>query len=341
MIREVTKDIYSRAWHEFSGSPLQSWQWGELKKERWEVEWLGIFVKDELLAVVMMLLRRFPCSIVTRFFGFEFLAYIPRGVAVKDVKFFKKVLEDLEKYASKKGVAFILIDPERNFSIKNWNEEFKKALEAKDWKVAGAPIEPNQTNVIELDRSDEDLFAAMKPKWRRNIKKAKRHGVEVREVCDISAVDNFYSVISVVEKNTKFKARSEGYFKRMWGVLGQDGFVRIFVATYNREVVASYLVLVTNQAAYEIYGGATSKGRDLEAAYLLKWEIMRTMRTGGRKFYDHWGVAPKDEDGHPLSGISYFKSGFGGEYMEFLPQYVKIFNQGAYFFYRIFKRFAS
>jgi peptidoglycan pentaglycine glycine transferase (the first glycine) len=338
MLKEIPKDEYHEAWRRLNGSPLQSWQWGELKSETWEVERLGIFDKEELISVVTIFLRAFPLSALTRILGFKYLAYIPRGLAIQSVKYFSKVLKELTEYLQEKKVAFILLDPEKDLLIKGWNKEFEKALKAEGWKVAGTSIEPNQTNVIRISKSEEKLFAAMKPKWRRNIKKAKRHGIEIRESCDRHAVDEFYSVISEVAESTNFKIRSKEYFRKMWDVLSQDGLIRIFVATSGEEVVSTYLILVTDHVACEIYGGSTKKGRDLEASYLLKWEIMRAMKAGGRKFYDHWGVAPKDSDNHPLSGISYFKSGFGGKYVQFLPQYVKVFNPLAYLGYKLFGR---
>lgn len=338
MIKPIPKDEYYEAWRRFNGSPLQSWQWGELKSETWEVERLGVFQKEELLSVITIFMRKFPLSALTKVLGFEYMAYIPRGIAIQGIKYFPKVIKELSEYIRKKRVGFVLLDPEKDLLIEGWNKEFKKALKSEGWRVAGTSIEPNQTNVVRIDKEDEKLFAAMKPKWRRNIKKAIRHGVEVRESCDSRAVDEFYSVISEVAKHTDFKIRSKEYFKKMWEVLSQDGLIRIFIATSGEEIISTYLVLVTDNAAYEVYGGATKKGRDLEASYLLKREIMRAMKAGGRKFYDHWGVAPKDSDRHPLSGISYFKSGFGGKYVQLLPQYVKVLNPFAYLGYKVLGR---
>ena len=79
------------------------------------------------------------------------------------------------------------------------------------------------------------------------------------------------------------------------------------------------------------------KGRDYETSFLLKWDIIRKMRDEGKVYYDQWGVAPKDSESHPLKGISYFKSGFGGRYVEFLPQYGKVYNKLGYWIYKLSK----
>lgn len=335
MIKEIGKSQYMQFWKEHNGSCLQSWQWGEVKSATWNVFRYGVFEDEEIVCVVSVLVKPFPYSGVTKLFGLHNFAYIPRGFPIRDVKYFKLALDAVLAVMQKQGVAFILIDPENNFLIKGWNEQFKAALEAGSWKPAAVSIEPNQTDVVDIAKSEEEMLTAMKPKWRRNIKKATRDGVKVNEVTGHENIEKFYKPIASVEQYTSFKARDVEYFKKIWDEMSEDQLVRVFVAEYENEVVASYMVLTNDKVAFEIYGGATRKGRDVEASYLLKWEIMKKMSEEGRKYYDHWGVAPKDDADHPLVGISYFKSGFGGKYVEFLPQYVKVFNKIGYWLYRL------
>lgn len=335
MLKIIPKDQYTAFWKKYNGSPLQSWEWGDVKAAQWDVDRLGLFDDDELVGVVTVFLRSVPFSAVTQLLGFQKVAYIPRGFTVRGTSNLDKGLRALEAYYRSKKVAFILIDPENNIFIDTWNTDFANALSKNGWNGGGVTEEPNQTNVVRIDADDETLMRNMKPKWRRNIKKAMREGVVVKEVAGKEGVDQFYAMISEVERNTSFVARDKMYFQRIWDKLSPNDLVRIFVATVGEEVVAAYMVLLTDKVAYEIYGGSNQKGRDTEASYLLKWEIMRTMRIGGRTHYDHWGVAPKDADSHPLSGISYFKSGFGGEYVQFLEQHVKVFNKIGYWLYRL------
>ncbi len=335
MIKPINKEQYHKFWKSYIGSSNQSWAWGDFKSNfGWEVERLGIFDNNELISVISIFKRTFPFSLLTSLFGFNKFAYIPRGFAVKDVRFFDLVLKSLDKYYRNKKEAFILIDPENNLLVNNWNEEFKKALESAGFKNSGVTIQANQTDVIEIDKDEDELMDQIRPKWRRNIKKSERHGVKIKEESGDSAVDKFYSVILKVQKNTDFKAHSKEYYKKMWEILKKDELIKIFTANYRGKIIATYLVLSNSVTGYEIYGGATSKGRDLEASYLLKWEIIKRLADSGKQFYDQWGVSPKGEKDHPLRGITYFKSGFGGSYVQFLPQYVKVYNKIGYFLYK-------
>lgn len=338
MLKKIYKQIYHKKWEEFLGSPVQSWAWGEVKHAYgWDVERFAVYKENEIVSVVSVLLRRFPLSSFVSLLGFKQFAYIPRGFAVKDEKYFKTALKSLEEYYKDKA-AFIIIDPDRPFGTNKWNESFKSALDELEWAKSGVSIQPNQTNVIDIKRSEKELISSFRPKWRRNLRKAQRQGVRVYEAKDKDGVSDFYQVISSVERSTKFVAHSEEYFLKMWEEMKKDGLIRIFIAERKSELLSAYLVLVNKDAGFEVFGGSTKIGRDLEASYLLKLEIMCRLSEDGKQFYDQWGVAPKGEENHPLSGISYYKSGFGGAYVDFLPQYVKIFNKIGYLLYKMFKR---
>ncbi|KXK26977.1 MAG: FemAB family protein [candidate division WS6 bacterium OLB20] len=176
----------------------------------------------------------------------------------------------------------------------------------------------------------------MKGKYRRNIKKAERHGVTVSiHTHDASAVDAFYTVMQEIFKATDYVMHDKNYFLKVWEQLSQKDLARILLAEHHGAVVGAYLVALDEISVYELYGGVTSEGRDLEAGYMLKWEAMKMTSALGRRYYDHWGVAPRDLNGnytkgHPLESISSFKHGFGGTDHCFAKTRVLVLNGTKY-----------
>ncbi len=338
MIKIISKKEYTDFWKQYNGSCMQSWAWGEFKSYAWKVERLGIFLDEELISVISVHIRKLPFSSLLELLGINSFAYIPRGLVVNDVSNIQKALTEIDNYLKEKKVAFVLIDPENNVFIERWNDKFEEALRNMGWQKAGVTTQPNQTDIIRIDKSDEELFKLFRPKWRRNINKGKRHSIKIYEVEDNAAVDKFYKVISDVAKRTDFVCKDVAYFRRMWDVLSKNDEIKIFIAEKDSEVLATYLVIVSENVAYEIFGGSTLKGRDLEAAFLLKWKIIKKMRDEGKVYYDQWGVSPKEAKDHPLKGISYFKSGFGGEYVEFLTQYRRVYSKWVYKIYKLLKK---
>jgi len=334
MIKNISKEQYTKVWKVCNGSPLESWQWGEFKSHNWKIERYGFYIEGSISGCVTLFIKKFPFSFLTNLLGYNSFAYIPRGFPVNDSKNINSFLKELDDFIKMKKFAFVVLDPGLNLLDKRWNGNFKNALKLNGWNENGTTIQPNQTNIISLSESEGEIFSNMKPKWKRNINKAKRHGVKVNELKDDNAISRFYEIISDVSKNTDFKIHSKEYFSDMWENLKVDNLVRIFIAEADNKLLASYLILTSKNSACEIYGGANKAGRDLEAGYLLKWEIMKQMKKEGKLYYDQWGVAPKDDLKHPLSGITYFKEGFGGEFVQFLPQYAKVKSK---FLFGLFK----
>ncbi len=288
------------------------------------------------------------------------IGYIPRGIPILNYKYFDEILSEIESYYRNRNVAFILIDPDMDFDDEKKNKKFKEALKKANWLVSGETFQPNQTSVIKISNNFDQIFASFRGKWRRNIKKAIRQGVVVEELqarvnrgnrrnhnlnnlddtSNFEKIKEFYNVISFVSGRKKgFKIHPIEYFFDIWKYLSPEGLVKIFLARYKEKTVAVNLILLNSKNAYEIYGGSTEEGRDCEASYLLKWEILKKVALIGKRYYDQWGVAPLGVKSHPLSGISYFKSGFGGKYFQFLPQYAKVFDKLAFFGYKLLRKY--
>ena len=203
MIKRLGENDYKNFWRKFHGSPLQSWSWGELKKDTWDIERIGVLRNKTVIAVITLMYRKLPLRTLTRIFGFESFAYIPRGFASNsDIGY---AINELSNYLNRKKVAFSLIDPENNFGVDKWNEKFAKELKENDWKEAGVTIQPNQTDLIRIDYGEDEMYKRLRPKWRRNIRKAERQGVKIQEVENITGVNDFYKIISDVKDRTSFK----------------------------------------------------------------------------------------------------------------------------------------
>lgn len=57
---------------------------------------------------------------------------------------------------------------------------------------------------------------------------------------------------------------------------------------------------------------------------------MRDLKEQGVKKYNLWGIAPPGEKNHRYSGVTTFKTGFGGEVVEFIPAHDIVISRGKY-----------
>jgi lipid II:glycine glycyltransferase (peptidoglycan interpeptide bridge formation enzyme) len=330
------RSTYMDQFQKYDLDLLQSWQWGQIKDNEWEP--IRLFI-DEV--PVNLLIRKLP--LLNKYFG-----YIPRGFNPQTIS--SEWLNDLTLYCSKElNLSHLIIDP--NLAQ---NSEYESLFGELGFKTSGKTIQPNQTNVIDLTRSDHDLWMDLRASTRRNIKKSsERFGCKVeKHKSGEEAIKRFNAVNAQINTRNKFIKHSSDYFSNVWKILSNSSMAKIFIVTHDNKDIAAYFLAYTTKQAFELYGGVTDEGKPLRAGHTLKWECIKDAKASGLIKYDQWGVArflkdPKQPenkqkwyfDPHDeLSYISEFKSSFGGTYTEFMPQQTMVFHKPSFLFFYILQK---
>jgi peptidoglycan pentaglycine glycine transferase (the first glycine) len=316
------RNSYQKAAQNYELNFMQSWEWGEIKKPNWQP--IRVLVDD------------FPVTILTKklFLIRQKFGYIPR--ALSSGKFTKDQFSLLLGYLEEQGLSHIILEPDTS------NIEMENTLRQEGWRVSGHTIQPQNTNIVSLVEGEEVVFARMSGNYRKKIRRAVKHGCEIEVLSyekNSDAIERFYKIMDEIYHRTKFVMYGKEYFEKIWNTFGPLENAKILIVKYKGIDVGAIMYLYNKNVAYELYGGTGQSGRSIMANYLLKWEGIKLAIEIGKKSYDQWGVAPK-VDGvydskHPLAKISQFKSGFGGEDVEYLPQFVKVFNPLAYRYYKL------
>jgi len=344
-VKEITdKGIYEKIWQEQNLHILQSWAWGEVKSTAYQPVRLLFSENAQTVFVLSLLSKKLSTFKIT--FAYIPKLALPRGKEAEIIKLLKDYCKE------KLDLDFLLLEFAKT--------KTQLVPELKQLPDHALQIQPQQT--IQVILPNGNLWDGMKGNYRQNVRKAQKHGVIVlpysnsKDVVginietrgeitnrDISPLEAFYSVMLEIFRNTKFLPRSKEYFTRIWEILSAEGKAKIFLARFQKKVVGWYLVVYDHLGVYELYGGVTPQGRNLEAGYLLKYIAMLDAQKMQRKFYDHWGVAPKLQNNnfertHDLYNISLFKEGFGGEYLEFALPKVVVINALSYQIFTFLQR---
>lgn len=330
-IQEIAeKSVYKKVWSDNNLHALQAWEWGVVKEiEGWKANRLGLITSDsaekETIPASIIYIQSKNIPLFNKKLG-----YIPK--LGSDIWLSNEAQTLLNEYLKSNNFAFVIYEFDKNIS-----ESAISKLER-----FNNNIQPEQTDQVTLGKSEDELFANLDGKYRRNIKKAIREDVQIEIFTEgEEALNHFYNIMQSIFANTGLHKRDKRYFAKLWE--SEKGNVHIFVATRHGESIGAYLVLNDNTSAYELYGGVNKIGREHEAGYLLKWEAIRYFNNKGFKIYDHWGVSPKLENGeymntHPLYNISKFKQGFGGNYVQFPKARVKVFAKLIYILFSLYRR---
>jgi peptidoglycan pentaglycine glycine transferase (the first glycine) len=300
--------------------PLQSWSWGAFKgRWGWSGSPLVLDINGEEagrppLAAALVLKRRVPRL------PFSIL-YVSKGPTLdyNNPALRRVMLAQLEQLARAEKAIFIKIDPNVVYS---WGLEegsrspigarFIDELRFRGWRLSEDQIQFRNTVELNLDRSEEELLAAMKQKTRYNIRLAGRKGVLVRPGApeDFGAVANMYLETAARDH---FAVRPVAYYLDAWQSLYEAGMAHPLLAEYEGELLAAVIIVRFGERAVYMYGASSTKERRRMPNYLLQWEAIRWAKAQGCRVYDFWGAPDDFVESDPLWGVWRFKSGFNGQ----------------------------
>lgn len=198
---------------------------------------------------------------------------------------------------------------------------------------------PAHTIVVSLSENIEEMYAKMKPKTRYNIRLAQKKGVAI-EYAGVEGLSRFMSLMHQTATRDGFSAHSlERYRAIVERFQGPTCAAFFAFATFEGKDLAANMMIDADDTRTYLHGASSSTDRDVMAPYALHAVLLEDAATKGMKKYDFWGVAPEGADqSHAWSGITRFKSGFGGERL-FMPGTFDIPTKSlAYRFYKLARK---
>ena len=185
--------------------------------------------------------------------------------------------------------------------------------------------QPRYVFQIELAGKTEDqIFEGFNQQWRRNIRKAEKEGVTVRQGT-ISDLEIFHTCYLETAKRDHFTPRSLSYFQTMWTAMREEAIERIslIIATHpdhEGAIAATTMTRVGNHSWYS-YGASTTAARDLRPSNAVQWEMLKTALSEGAEIYDMRGISDTLDSNNHLFGLIQFKLGTGGYAQEYVGEW--------------------
>lgn len=293
-----------------SGAFLQSWQWGEFQQA------VGHAVyRNELRQIIE---HNVP-------FGNRYW-YFPRA----------NITQALIDEARTKKILFIRFEP----------PEVAPPEVAPQRTIH---ISPPTTLIINLEKTEDELFTAMHEKTRYNIRLAARKGVNISNPS--STDDNFekfWQLMKMTAERDGFRAHPRAYYQKMLTCLEPKTenrepscFARLWIASLNNQTLAAGIWIYFGDTVTYLHGASSNEHRDVMAPHLLHWEVMRDAKSRGYRYYDFWGITREqiiENREQSWGGITRFKKGFGGEVVEYPGTYDLPISRLGYTLYKIVRR---
>jgi len=308
-------------WNDFvreNGTLLQSWEWADFKANfSWRPFRLAVVENDQWLLAASLLSKRLPAS--------KSFLYVPegpifspkiKGQRAKSKDVLRALIAKIEAIAQRENAIFLRIEPFLpNCQSETWAGVINNLTDL-GFRRSFEDIQPKHRLWLDLRRSEDEIWRAMKHKARYNINLARRKGVIITETNDIKMLDAFYSLYLETAKRDRFSARPKTYFLRLLKMMNQADYGRMFMAYWRKQLLSVILVTFFGKYATYLYGATSSAHRELMASYLIQWEALIKAKRRGCQIYDFGAIAPSSEP-HPWSGLREFKMKFQGVQVDF------------------------
>src|SRR3989339_31393 len=292
--KEINKNDWNRFVLENQGSFLQSYEWGEFQEKIGKAELSSSrqvfrFATDKWQAQFIEI----PLP-----FGKKYW-HCPRGpVIINDKEQLagdqvKKIIETVKNKAGD-NVIFFRFGPEWDINNSYW--PMANSLKGMGFKQLSYDIEPSQTLILDITKTENELLAQMHEKWRYNIQLAKRKGLQVKFVTSDVAnfeqyFEEFYRLVSEGTSERKhIKHHSKEYYKKQLAINGQRVKFLLFIAELEEKVIAANIVVICGNRATYLHGATDNNERSLMAPHLLQWEQIEEAKKFGCREYDFWGI---------------------------------------------------
>jgi len=199
--------------------------------------------------------------------------------------------------------------------IQDCPEEIREKLEKNGFK-----IREWGTYIIDLTKSEEELWSNIKKETRKIIKKTADLGCSFSICSSEKEYREYYDLFKKSRKDMNFTTQPYRIFKRQWDILHPKNYDVFIVRTKDGELLAGMGVVYTSDFMREIGAARSHEMSDVKAYPndLLKWDIMKWGHNCGIKYYDLAGINPNPEIGSKDENIKKFKEKWGGQYYNWL-----------------------
>lgn len=306
--------------------PLQSWAWGEFREKTGvATKRLVGFDGNEAVSQLQVTFHQIPKLPYT-------VGYYPKGIWPDELQ-----LAALRDLGGREKAIFIKMEPDVSTPPKNQADlDGLRQILVSHGCVLGRPLFTQYSFLIDLRQSEEVLLSRMKNKTRYNLRIAEKHGVVVTEDNTDSGFETYLSLLKETTSRQQFYAHSENYHRKMWQTMRAAGIARLLKATYQGEVLTTWILFHYKDRLYYPYGASSRSHREVMASNLVMWQAIRLGKSLGCTSFDLWGsLGPNPNPKDSWYGFHNFKLGYGGALAEFAGSYDLVINPVLYRLYTI------
>jgi lipid II:glycine glycyltransferase (peptidoglycan interpeptide bridge formation enzyme) len=241
------------------------------------------------------------------------------------------LLDHFITWATNKNASYLRVNPWLPKTIADAETQFP-ALFASEMNRSGFTQlkSGRHTYWIDLLQSEEQLLKRMKPQIRNKIHKAEKSSllIEIYDSVNDVLTNSFWSLYDSLGKSKGFHTLGKDRYNMEIVSMVNHGLANLFFVKFEGNIVN--VTVASNFGESNYYYGAINPnfkkmGGCPSPGPFAQWSMIKFMKSRGLKVYDMGfcpGPIPVEDD--PRYSIWRYKYDFGGDHVEFLPNYGKV-----------------
>lgn len=242
----------------------------------------------------------------------------------KDKKTVKAVFEKIAEIAKKEKCVFVRVRPQLINTPENLQLLADLGLKKSPMHLAA-----EHTVIIDLTKSEDELLANMRRQTRYEVRRADKQGIKVEKSQSEEIFKEFRKVQAETAKRQGFVPPNLKTLMAEREAFGDN--VAIYLAKTDDGKPIAYGMIIKDGKEGDYYEAAsTDLHRKMPGAYALLWQAMKDLKAEGYERFNLWGIAPPGQPNHRYAGVTTFKTGFGGEVVEYVPAHDMVISKAKY-----------
>ena len=236
----------------------------------------------------------------------------------------KAVFDKIKLIAKREKCVFVRMRPQLIANAANL-----KLLADLGFRKSPMHLAAEHTVILDLTKSEEELLANMRRQTRYEVRRAAKQGIKVEKDSSEAIFKEFHRVQAETAKRQGFIPPN---LKTL--LAEREAFkdnIEIYTAkTAEGQKIAYGMIIRLGKEADYYEAASTELNRKLPGAYALLWQAMQDLKAEGYERFNLWGIAPAGQPNHRYAGVTTFKTGFGGEVVEYVPAHDLVISKVGY-----------
>ncbi|MBD2752587.1 lipid II:glycine glycyltransferase FemX [Spirosoma validum] len=177
----------------------------------------------------------------------------------------------------------------------------------------GFAYDDHLTILIDLTRSETELWQDVSTKRRNQIRRAEKEGCIAEKQDSLPALRASYSILEEVYQRARLPLPDVGHFESLYQQADDHSGLRLFTVSWQGEIIACMFCLAHGNVLFDYYAGAYSRHYKKYPNDLLPWWVLRWAKENDFVRFDFGGAG---KPGIPY-GVRDYKKQFGGELVSY------------------------